>query len=121
MRIRIAFGAPGATHPRVRTITRRVTRSVPLPRIASVRARRVGDRVRVTFRTKDLNEDEFPIFVSGEDTRGYNGEPLSTRVVMLDKGESAKTVTLPAADVQFVAVRMPFDFGPGSKLVVRVR
>ncbi len=84
--------------------------------MSAVRARRVGDTVRVTFRLADGSDE---VFVSGDDTRGWSGEPLVTRTVAARPGTRDYAVTLPAKGVKFVIVRVPFAFSGLSKTVAR--
>jgi hypothetical protein len=120
VRIRLRYGALDALHPRERTVTVRVKRAAGLdiPRVSAVRARRVGDRVRVSFRLENGSDE---LFVSGDDTRGWSGEPLVTRTVTAKPGKRDYTVTLPAKGVKFVTVRVSVAFSGLSKTVVSVR
>jgi hypothetical protein len=121
VRLEVAYGARGALHPRRRSLTVKVAhRGASLPRITSVRAQRVGSRIRVAVRVTGL-DGRTPLFVSGEDTRGWNGEPLSTRSVLAREGRRTVRLSLPADGVRYVAVRLPIGFGPGDRRVARVR
>ena len=98
VRIRLRYGAPDALHPRERTVTLRLERvaGIPIPSVSAVHARRVGDRIRVTFRVSNSDDE---LFVSGDDTRGWSGEPAVTRTVTVKKGKRDYAVTLPAKGV----------------------
>ena len=95
IRVRLAYGAPAALHPRTRTLSVRVRRSRPDEAHATgLKAVRRGDRVVVTFRVQD-NNDEWGAFISGADTRGWSGEPAATRIVKGRDGKRSYRVTLP--------------------------
>jgi hypothetical protein len=121
VRLRVVYGARGALYPKQRRLTVRYARSGPgLPRIAKVRARRDGKRVRVEVAVSG-DTRELPLFVSGDDTAGFNGEPLVTRFVEVKKDGTAR-LSLPAREgMRYVAARLPIFLGPGSKKVARVR
>jgi len=117
VRVRIEYGAPGALHPATRTIRLRLTArpDARSPRIA-VQARRHGNRVRVRVRLSGVADT---LYVSGENARAYDGEPLVTRTLKVDR---SATLTLPAQPrLRWVAVRLPYDAGPDGVVVTRVR
>ena len=123
VRIRLAYGAPGAIRPQTRTLHVRLTARADarLPRIEAVQARRDGNRVRVRVRVSD-NDYTLPLHVSGEDAPVYNGEPLITRTVKARHPTRTVTLTLPAQQrLRWVAVRLPYDAGPDAVAVTRVR
>jgi hypothetical protein len=119
-RIHLSYGAPGARHPRERTVTVHVSRTVRFPRITAVRARRSGDAVRVVWRVaRPYPGAEY--YVSGAATRDAADEPLVTRKVEEDAPDSTYSVTLRSRDVRWVTVRSEVPTGPGAQsLVVRV-
>ena len=81
----------------------------------------MGKGVVVTFRARNTDPD-VGFFVSGDDTRGWNGEPLVTRGVGIAGGRRSFRVVLPARPgLKFVTVRSAFDYGPRSTATTRVR
>jgi hypothetical protein len=120
--LQLAYGAPGALHPRTRTISVRVRRSGPAePRAAGLTAVRRGDQVVVTFRAQG-DTGEWRAFLSGDDTRGWSGEPIVTRAVAGRDGKRDYRVTLPGAGVNYVTLRTPHVLTlPGQALVAKVR
>jgi len=102
--VRIATGPPGALRFSVRTITVRIAGTGDFNHPTAVSARRRGDKLEVTVRV--AHPDNYGgFFVSGDDTRGWNGEPAVTKQVMTRAHKRSYTVTLPAAGVKWVRAR----------------
>jgi hypothetical protein len=121
VRVRMVTGAPSALYPVTSTVTVRIAHApgAGVARPSHVRVRRVDGRIEVSFRAPGADEEQ-PMFVTGDDTRAYDGEPLVTRTVMIGKRPRTYRVTLPGAGVRFVAVRVAAFVGPRSKVVVEV-
>ncbi len=122
LRVKLAYGAPGARRLITRTVTvRGVSRTgLPFPRATAVKAVRRGDRVVVTWRVTGP-PGAFGAFVSGDDARDDQGEPLVTRTVAGEKGRRSYRISLPAKGVSWVTMRVPIYFYAGQKVVIRVR
>ncbi|MDX6585374.1 MAG: hypothetical protein QOI10_4558, partial [Solirubrobacterales bacterium] len=120
--IELAYGAPGALHPRTRAMSVRVRRSgPPEARATGLKAVRRGDQVVVTFRVQG-NTGDRGAFISGDDTRAWSGEPAASRIVEGRDNKRSYRVTLPAAGVNYVTLRIPRVITlPGQKLVTKVR
>ncbi len=121
VRIELTYGAPGALHPRRRTVTVRLRGDATLtrPRVSALRAHRAGNRIRVSFRaSRTSNDTQF--FVSGDDTRGWSGEPRITRTVA-HSDRRRYSLSLPATGVRFVTVRVSDLETRESRRVVAVR
>ncbi len=121
VRLRMVTGAPSALYPATRTVTVRIAhaRGAGVPRPSDLRARRVNDKIEVSFRAPGVDE-KLPMFVTGDDALAYDGEPLVTRRVTLGRRERTYRVTLPGAGVHVVAVRTATFVGSRSKVVVDV-
>ena len=63
---------------------------------------------------------EWGAFVSGDDTRGWSGEPAVTVPVRGKKGKRDYRVSLPAKGVEYVTLRTPFLYVQGFKTTVKV-
>lgn len=120
--IELTYGAPGALHPRSRTIRVSVRSSAPPePRAVRLKAVRRADEVVVTFQLLG-NPREWGAFLTGDDTRGWSGEPAVSRIVRGRAKQRTYRATLPAAGVNYVTLRTPRVLTlPGPKLVAKVR
>ena len=131
-----ALAAPERLGPvHIRPSLRRARRAAPARanRDGAGQARRPGSKSRAcppseraAWATGSASPSGSPtgsdeLFVSGDDTRDWSGEPLVTRTITAKPGKRDYTVTLPAKGVKFVIVRVPFAFSSLSKTVVRVR
>jgi hypothetical protein len=99
--VRLLYGAPGALHPRGRTLRLRLREIdvAPAAHIRHVRAIRVpGDRIRVTWSGNDRS-DAVAYLVTGSATRG--GEPLA---VAADFGRPLRATLHHVRGIRFVTV-----------------
>ena len=77
VRLRITYGPADGRSTRTRTMTVRLRRppDPPEPKVLGLRAVRRGDQIEVTWRT-DREVRDYGFYATGDDTRGWSGEPL---------------------------------------------
>ncbi len=119
--VRLLYGAPGALHPRARTLRVRVREiGVPAVQVArNVRATRLpGDRIRVTWTN---HADLFAFVVTGSATRG--GEPLAVGAASSGRGGRFAVTLRHVRGIRFVTVSTLSVgvAGLGHPVEVRVR
>ena len=104
--VRLTYRAPGGRRLGRRTVTVRLvrTRTPPDPRAVGLRTERVGDAVRVRWRT-DRPARSSVFYVTGAAERVLSGEPIAAQNVVAKDGARAFSVTLrPAAGIAWVTL-----------------
>ncbi len=121
VRLRLLYGAPGAAHPAVRTVSvrLRLRPPPPLPHPYDVRARRrPGERIRVTWRT-DVVSPKAGFVVIGEARRG--GPVLAIDAVVTPRHRRRFALTLRHARAVRLVTLFTFAGFARHQQVVRVR
>jgi hypothetical protein len=107
VRMRITYGPGDGRTTRSRTLTLRLRRPPdrPEPKVLALRAVRRGDHIDVTWRT-DRRPGEYGFYATGDDTRGWSGEPLVAAGFEGARGRRFQ-LTLPLVEgVRWVTLRM---------------
>jgi hypothetical protein len=106
VKVRLTYRAPDGRSLGRRTVTVRLARTPtpPDPRAVELRTERVGDAVRVHWRT-DRPARTSVFYVTGAAERVLSGEPIAAQNVVAEDGARSFSVTLrPAAGIAWVTL-----------------